>query len=61
MDTELAEAFAEILDQYSDHLELAWGVIANAGVPLGDWNSMTPEWRDAARKWEVKWLELVKG
>jgi len=30
-------------------LELAWGVIANAGG--GDWTTQTPEWQEAAARW----------
>ncbi len=32
-------------------LELAWGVIANGGNPMGDWTSAPEMWQDAARKW----------
>lgn len=32
-----------------DLLEIAWGVIANAGG--GDWNKESKDWRDAAAKW----------
>jgi len=42
-----------------EHLEMAWTVIANAGVPQGDWNSMTPEWRAAAEKWRDVWYKMV--
>jgi hypothetical protein len=30
-------------------LEMAWGIIANAGG--GDWSKETPEWQEAAAKW----------
>ena len=32
-----------------DLLEVAWGLIANAGG--GDWTKETPEWQDAAARW----------
>lgn len=43
----------------SEILDLAWGLIANAGG--GDWDKETPEWRGAADRWRdlyFKWLEL---
>ena len=52
------ELIAE-LRKAQDHLETAWGVIANAGVSLGDWNSMTPEWREAAEKWRDEWHRML--
>lgn len=33
----------------TEALELAWGVIANAGG--GDWSKETPEWQEAAARW----------
>jgi hypothetical protein len=30
-------------------LEAAWGIIANAGG--GNWDTQTPEWQEAAKKW----------
>jgi hypothetical protein len=41
-----------------EHLEMAWCVIANAGVSLGDWKSMTPEWREVAIKWRDQWHQM---
>lgn len=32
-----------------DELELAWGLIANAGG--GDWSKESPAWRQAAERW----------
>lgn len=49
----------EELRKMRSHLETAWGVIANAGVSLGDWNSLPPEWREAAEKWRDEWLRLT--
>lgn len=54
------ELIAE-LRKAQDHLETAWGVIANAGVSLGDWNSMTPEWREAAEKWRDEWHRMLSA
>ena len=57
MDTNLANAFADILRNetalLADELELAWGIIANAGG--GDWQKETPEWRDAVVKWRERY------
>jgi hypothetical protein len=33
-----------------DALEQAWGIIANAGVPQGDWRSMSSDWQEAAAR-----------
>jgi hypothetical protein len=44
-----------------DLLDAAWGVIANAGTSLGDWNSMTPEWRGAAEKWRDDWHRMLSA
>lgn len=30
-------------------VDAAWGIIANAGG--GDWNTQTPEWKEAAESW----------
>jgi hypothetical protein len=32
-----------------DRLELAWGIIANAGG--GNWETQSPEWVKAAERW----------
>lgn len=37
------------LYNYAHLLEIAWGVIANAGG--GDWTRETKEWQDAAARW----------
>lgn len=34
-----------------DMLEAAWGIIANAGCPRGDWSGMPDDWREAAGRW----------
>lgn len=36
-----------------DLLELAWGVIANAGG--GDWTTQTEEWQEAAARWRDRY------
>jgi hypothetical protein len=36
-----------------DELELAWGIIANAGG--GDWETQTKEWQDAATRWRDRY------
>jgi len=55
-----AEVMRAELRKAQDHLESAWCVIANAGTSLGDWNSMTPEWRGAAEEWRDEWLSVFK-
>lgn len=40
-----------------DLLELAWGLIANAGG--GDWQTQTQEWRDAAGRWRDLYMARV--
>jgi hypothetical protein len=40
-----------------DLLELAWGVIANAGFNEGE--SKTPGWHEAAVKWRDSWHEFL--
>ena len=37
-------------------LELAWGIIANAGNPPGMWEGMPQEWQEAAARWRDRWL-----
>jgi hypothetical protein len=49
----------EELRKAQNHLETAWAVIANAGVSLGDWKSMTPDWQEAAEKWRDEWLQMI--
>lgn len=49
----------EELRKAQSHLETAWGVIANAGVSLGDWSSMPPEWQEAAEKWRDDWHQMI--
>jgi hypothetical protein len=46
-------ASSEILD----HLEAAWGVIANANH--GDWSLLGAEWREAAETWRDRYHELL--
>jgi hypothetical protein len=38
-------------DKHEKQLELAWGIIANAGG--GDWEKESKEWQDAAVKWRA--------
>lgn len=46
------------LRKAQEHLEMAWLVIANAGVSLGDWKSMPPEWQEVAIKWRDQWHQM---
>lgn len=36
----------------------AWTVIANANE--GNWDSTSPEWREAATKWRDAWHEEIE-
>lgn len=45
-------------DEGSVLLEIAWGIIANAGG--GDWNKETPEWRGAAERWRDRYFDYLK-
>lgn len=38
-------------------MELAWGIIANAGG--GDWSKESPEWQDAAQRWRDQFHDLL--
>jgi uncharacterized protein YoxC len=40
-----------------DHLEWAWGIIANASN--GDWTKQSDEWNGAAIKWRDKYHDLI--
>jgi len=40
-------------------LEAAWGIIANAGVPQGDWDSTSPEWHEAAVRWRDRYHDWL--
>ena len=39
-------------------LQLAWGIIANAGG--GDWTRETPEWREAAVRWREGYHAMIQ-
>ena len=40
-----------------DAIEMAWGIIANAGG--GDWTRETAEWQEAAARWRDSALPLI--
>ncbi len=42
-----------------DHLDSAWGVIANAG--WDDGGGKSPGWREAAEKWRDKWHKMCSN
>jgi len=50
----VGELIAE-LRKAQDHLELAWGVIANAGHRQGGWETQDKEWVEAAERWRDTW------
>ena len=39
-------------------LELAWGIIANAGG--GDWDKESKKWQDAAIRWRDRYFNSLK-
>lgn len=41
-----------------DHLELAWGIIANAGA--GEWKNESKLWQDAAAEWRKEYFSILK-
>ena len=41
----------------ADLLELAWGLIANAGN--SDWTTESAEWQEAAVRWRDEYHELI--
>ena len=47
--------------EYLDHIEWAWGVIANAGPEgcLGNWKKLDAEWVKIAENWRDKYHELL--
>jgi len=46
------------IDDLLDHLDTAWGVIANAGWEEGE--NKAQGWKEAAEKWRDRWGELNK-
>jgi hypothetical protein len=44
----------------SDLIEAAWGIIANAGGPGGNWDNETEEWRRAAEQWREAFHRYLK-
>ena len=59
VDVALSVGIARVIDPLLDHLELAWGLIANAGQ--GDWNTEGKEWANAATKWRNKWHNILNA
>ena len=64
MDVNLAESFAEILveqvNRFEDDIEIAWGIIANAGG--GDWGKESEGWQEAAVRWrDDVWNKIAAG
>jgi len=44
-------------EELLDHLETAWGIIANAYQ--GNWDTAHPDWRKAAERWREKWHKIL--
>lgn len=44
------------LERMKDAAEMLWIVLAN--VSQGNWNDQTPEWREAARRWQMNYHSL---
>ena len=57
VDVALGVGVARVIDPLLDHLELAWGLIANAGQ--GDWNKESEEWTKAANRWRNEWHNIL--
>jgi hypothetical protein len=47
--------------EYLDHIEWAWGVIANAGPEgcMGNWKKLDPEWVKIAENWRDKYHDIL--
>lgn len=47
--------------EYLDHIEWAWGVIANAGPEgcLGNWKKLDAEWVEIAENWREKYHKIL--
>lgn len=41
----------------ADLLEAAWVIISNAGIPAGDWESLSPQWHEAAIRWRNQYFD----
>lgn len=39
--------------------EVAWGLISNAGNPLGDWSTCDPLWVEAAERWRDDYFSIL--
>lgn len=57
MDEALAVAFAARIQGLVDHLDIAWGVIANAYS--GDWENAPEVWRTAAERFRDRYHEVM--
>lgn len=57
MNVPIALAFAEKVDSYHNLIELAWGIIANAGS--GDWTKETLDWQQAAIRWRESYHAML--
>lgn len=49
-------AAAEENAKLREQLEMAWGIIANAGG--GDWQKESQEWQAAAAKWRDRFVDI---
>ena len=55
---EIAESIKAEDKNLLDMLELAWGVIANAGG--GDWETQTDDWQEAAVRWRDRYHSFIE-
>jgi hypothetical protein len=55
--TKLVNERLDELQQLREQLEIAWGVIANAGD--GDWDKESRRWQDAAIKWRDSYFSSL--
>lgn len=44
----------DVLKEHDDAVQLAWGVIANAGG--GDWKTQSRTWQQAAKRWRDRFV-----
>jgi len=44
---------------FLDHLDLAWGVIANVGTGNDGWDGQDPVWIQAASEWRDRYHVLL--
>ncbi len=59
-DNEAREKTEALMKTKNDLLEWAWGVIANAGPSLGDWDGSDPKWKEVAIAWRDSYFTSMR-